>query len=621
MGIFGRKTKVKSTKTVEQKKSSPAPPVEKQVQTSETPVAFTVSNRSKGSKKPESQLEHDAQKNPDWHTELKEMSGQFEECQQKFSSLKDSIKGISDRRKLDEMKMAAKVKFDDLSKLKIRADHCYQKITEGTENKNNTPEAEDEYKSFTSKAESCTKLYETLMGSITSRIEEIKTESKLAKKNSIIERFRVMKKETPMMLLIKQVRLIQKKSVGTAAVTDKDDDKFTKISELGEESLSIIEKIYDFSDEGNQAVNDTRSFVRKLKDEAPKEDNIGEIFEKVTSVKEIAKLIKEVVDYLKNYSKMTEDGKIDGLVSIVTKGLTKTADIGEKILEEFSNIPIIGGIMGLIKNAINFFSEGYTFYKSQKRMDRIRKEKTKLKEKMLRRQSKVQYQIEQGNQYSFMSKKNGSAHVDKKKLGDRETRKDTGNGSAARQAIKNAGSKNEEYYTAKTAETIEQYDEMKEAVHKNKNVRSAATISLIQEGVDVVANIASFFPGTGTIVQLGAKAVKSVSSTAHTVGSTVLEWGRSLFKTKRSSKNKKEFRGRYAEHIYDNLAEVAEYMDDSGELSLDSMTPDQAKGLEKSYDYAENMLTTLAADMPALIKAKSKDELLEKMGGAFSREG
>lgn len=66
---------------------------------------------------------------------------------------------------------------------------------------------------------------------------------------------------------------------------------------------------------------------------------------------------------------------------------------------------------------------------------------------------------------------------------------------------------------------MEQYDELKEVIYKNKNKKKDATIALAQQGVDVAANIAKFFPGTGDIVSASIKLGNSIVSGGKFVGS------------------------------------------------------------------------------------------------------
>lgn len=82
--------------------------------------------------------------------------------------------------------------------------------------------------------------------------------------------------------------------------------------------------------------------------------------------------------------------------------------------------------------------------------------------------------------------------------------------------------------------------------------------------MDVAANIAKFFPGTGDIVSASIKLGNSIVSGGKFVGSKAFEYGKSIFGHARSKENKKVFRNKYAEHIYDNMAEVSGYLDGEG---------------------------------------------------------
>ena len=170
---------------------------------------------------------------------------------------------------------------------------------------------------------------------------------------------------------------------------------------------------------------------------------------------------------------------------------------------------------------------------------------------------------------------------------------------------------------AKEAESVEQYDELKEVIYKNKNRKKDATIALAQQGVDVAANIAKFFPGTGDIVSASIKLGNSIVSGGKFVGSKAFEYGKSVFGHARSKENKKVFRNKYAEHIYDNIAEVSDYLDGEGKIDLNKADPGSIRKAAESYDYAENMLVGMGADMPALIGAPSKEKLIEAMAEAF----
>ena len=52
-------------------------------------------------------------------------------------------------------------------------------------------------------------------------------------------------------------------------------------------------------------------------------------------------------------------------------------------------------------------------------------------------------------------------------------------------------------------------------------------------------------------------------------------------------------------------------------LIISSPDPGSIRKAAESYDYAENMLVGMGADMPALIGAPSKEKLIEAMAEAF----
>ena len=185
------------------------------------------------------------------------------------------------------------------------------------------------------------------------------------------------------------------------------------------------------------------------------------------------------------------------------------------------------------------------------------------------------------------------------------------------ESSKTQAGKKKAYYAAKEAETVEQYDEIKEVIHKNKNRTKDATVAIVQEGIDVAANIAKFFPGTGDIVSAAIKVGNTIAGAGKFVGSKMVDLGKSAFGHRRSKENKKKFRSKYAEHIYDHMAEVSEYLDGEGRIDLNKADPGRVRKVAESYDYAENMLTGMGADMADMVGAKSKGELLEAMSEAF----
>lgn len=86
---------------------------------------------------------------------------------------------------------------------------------------------------------------------------------------------------------------------------------------------------------------------------------------------------------------------------------------------------------------------------------------------------------------------------------------------------------------------------------------------------------------------------------------------------RRSEENKEVFRNKYAEHIYDNMAEVSQYLDGEGKVDLNKADAGQIRKIAESYDYAENMILGTSANMVSLIDAPSKEDLLDEMSKAF----
>lgn len=124
------------------------------------------------------------------------------------------------------------------------------------------------------------------------------------------------------------------------------------------------------------------------------------------------------------------------------------------------------------------------------------------------------------------------------------------------------------------------------------------TIALAQQGVDVAANICKILPWEPVdIVSASIKLGNSIVSGGKFVGSKAFEYGKSIFGHARSKENKKVFRNKYAEHIYDNMAEVSGYLDGEGKIDLNKADPGSIRKAAESYDYAENMLVGMGADM------------------------
>ena len=551
----------------------------------------------------------------DWYTDMKERSERAREYSNRFAFTEESLSSVYSIKKLDKIRQASNVKFYEMSLLEEGTVNCHERMMEDTGNEEKKAEAQEYYESAMSRIDTAKRLYSELLTSVEKRKEEIEKDPKLAKKNSLIDRFRTMRKDKPMLQLIRRVRLFE----DNPGYQEKADGFFGKMKE---ELTSLSESL--FSDEDKESlktgmeakeqageirenVEEVAKAISDAKDESEPMDGVFGM------MKDAAMLVKDAIFFIKDLNKSSSENILDKFVGIVTKGASILASAAGKIAELLSTFPFIGAIIGLIKNGITFFSEGYKFVMSQRRISKLRKQKKLLKERMLKRKKKYANDPELKGLYSFVGEdKSGAVKLDAKKLGKREKRGLIGGGSDARDTMRQAADSKKDggkhlYYMAKEAESVEQYDELKEVIYKNKNKKKDATIALAQQGVDVAADIVS------ASIKLG----NSIVSGGKFVGSKAFEYGKSIFGHARSKENKKVFRNKYAEHIYDNMAEVSGYLDGEGKIDLNKADPGSIRKAAESYDYAENMLVGMGADMPELIGAPSKEKLIEAMAEAF----
>lgn len=564
---------------------------------------------------------------PDWYEDMKERTGRAADYVKCFEATAESVASTYSIKKLDQIRRASNQKLFEMSFLEEGTVKCHEKMMADTEHEKRKVRGQEHYERTMRRIDRAKRRHNALLDAIEKRKEEIKKDPKQAKKCSLIERFRDMKKEDTMLQLIRRVRLFEKNPGYKEKATkwyEKAAEKVTGLkdelfSEEEQEQLKTAKEVYSLHDDLKENTGDLKNAIARLKEEGGEYDGI------FSMVKDTVVLIKDTISFIKDFDKRNTENVVEKLIGIVTSGMSILADSAEKIATALSNFPFIGGIIGLIKNGIKFFTEGYKFFMSQRRIWKLRAQKKKLKERMLKRKKKYASDPELKGLYQFVGEsKDGKAELDAKKLGRREYRGLRGSGSDARDRMKRAeadkatAGKKKEYYAAKEAESIEQYDEIKEVIYKNKNRTKDATIALVQEGIDVAANIAKFFPGTGDIVSAAIKVGNTIASVGKFAGSKTAEIAKSAFGHRRSKENKEIFRNKYAEHIYDHLAEVSEYLDGSGKLDLNKADPGQVSKVAQSYDYAENMLAGMGADMAEMIGAKSKEELLKAMSEAFA---
>lgn len=138
---------------------------------------------------------------------------------------------------------------------------------EDTGNEEKKAEAQEYYESAMSRIDTAKRLYSELLTSVEKRKEEIEKDPKLAKKNSLIDRFRTMRKDKPMLQLIRRVRLFE----DNPGYQEKADGFFGKMKE---ELTSLSESL--LSDEDKES----------LKTGMEAKEQAGEIRENVEEVSE-----------------------------------------------------------------------------------------------------------------------------------------------------------------------------------------------------------------------------------------------------------------------------------------------------------------------------------------------
>ena len=172
---------------------------------------------------------------------------------------------------------------------------------------------------------------------------------------------------------------LKAKVLGGFGMTEKDAE------ELHDE-IKPYSEMKEGYDEAKESIGDFKGELKKLKDKKagkPVEDEKEDPFDgMVDMVKNTVVLIKDTVEYVKNIDKMNSQNAIDTAVSIITKGLSTATDSVGKVVSLLTEFPFVGPVIGLVKNAISFFSEGYQLFMSRRRMAKLREQKKLLKARM-----------------------------------------------------------------------------------------------------------------------------------------------------------------------------------------------------------------------------------------------
>ena len=181
----------------------------------------------------------------DWYTDMKERSERAREYSNRFAFTEESLSSVYSIKKLDKIRQASNVKFYEMSLLEEGTVNCHERMMEDTGNEEKKAEAQEYYESAMSRIDTAKRLYSELLTSVEKRKEEIEKDPKLAKKNSLIDRFRTMRKDKPMLQLIRRVRLFE----DNPGYQEKADGFFGKMKE---ELTSLSESL--LSDEDKESL-------------------------------------------------------------------------------------------------------------------------------------------------------------------------------------------------------------------------------------------------------------------------------------------------------------------------------------------------------------------------------
>lgn len=468
-------------------------------------------------------------------------------------------------------------------------------------------------------------------------------ERKEGKKRYIKERFKKLNENpTPVMMLAKTAKKVSAiGNQGEDIGTDTDGGGLGKAAEVMEEVGAVLD-VHDASGEiaNGKRIRDNPN---KKPEDATKESSsemeaVGELRSIYENLKDLVDFIKGCYAAYKDWDKMSEENKKDVKVNLITSGLSLAGSLSEQIGGWIKEVPLLGQIIGLIGNAINFFKKGYDLISAWDRICIMREQKKALKRKMIARKEKYQKDddLKSLNLYSFASASEDKEkiHIDKKDAessanpnGYRAMQRFTATKKKSAQDImmekvsSKKGEGKKEYYQAKAAAAVAEHDELKEAIHRNKNLRRDSIIDLSLEAASLAGNIAGFFPGIGDIISGSLSITTTMVKEGKKWGGKALQRIKNHFGIGRTDESKKENRRRMAEDLLANLNIISSKMASDDKFDIASIKDEEIKIVERSYDTADHVLGGVGAYMPKMIGAKNKEELIERMRDAFSVEG
>lgn len=609
----------KKDKALEQEKEQESEQVEEQEEEQVEKEEEQAEAEQEGVQKPDSQT-------PEWETALEERRKSAHKVYHQIKKIKEKVPTIEKKEDLENYRKSLPEKANMMLKLQTEADVFHQAMQDdGKATKSHKKAGKTHYKKCKRHMRKYMEIGENLDKMIGRRIKTLTLKESLTQRAG---------KNKPLMKLLAKVSSID--GIKKAAPEEFDayeafSESYDAVGEYVTDPLSDIKDLEDAAGDFKDSKTDKDSFYdpwAKGSDEDPETitEAIGEGFDIAMTIKswfDSAKkgldLIKEAVKISDDLADMSNSNKAEAALSFFTNAGDFIMGVIGNIADAVKAVPGVGAILGLLKNAWTFLSKGIKIFLAQKRMEGLRDQKRALKAKMKKRKEKARKKGQ--NLYAFLD---DDGKIDKNKMGDRETRGlDGKSGEAVRGKIKRNEKKENPaqealYRMGKEEEDIQRYDEMKEAIYKNKNVRKSAIVALVHEGVDMVGNICAFFPGYGALAQAGLKVANTTVKLGTKLGTKIREAWREKTGHKRSKSNKAKFRKKYAEHIYDHMKDISPKVNTDGTFKMDDLDDAGVKSLESSYTYVDSMLGGMNAYMPDLIRSTSKPELIRQMAKAFA---
>lgn len=386
-------------------------------------------------------------------------------------------------------------------------------------------------------------------------------------------------------------------------------------------------------------------------------DELSDLFEPLVSA---GKFIMGIGDFMKQAKDMSAEEIRRNMESILGDGLNFVVSNVLKLVGLFKPVPFLGAIADLFANAVTIVQQVLQMIDRRHYKKEVTEKKELGKAQMVEKKEKYaqDQDLKDLNLFGFAGtreeskgfitkKKINAAHIqnqkDKEKDPSTLTLKDqadaleaelSGSGNIYDQLNemklrKNSGflsaEEKQKYYKMKTLTRIREHKEMKEDKYVNEKRIRQNWVDIAHEGVSVVANICDLIPGYGTAVSKGLSFGNSVAKVGHKYGTKIRQKFRDWTGSENSTENKAMRRSAMAENMYGQMLYVSNYMKEEGSTDpkeqLFSVGENSASKVSKQMNYLDMMSTTLSYQFSKMLGTENRDDLLDMMSSAFSREG